>query len=112
MSVSSMNAQALQVFVTFPTRESAEDVAQGLVNERLAACVQILGPVKSIYRWQGQVESADEWLCLIKTSQVVFADVVSFVKSRHPYEVPEIVAVPICAGIPSYLQWLFESLRG
>lgn len=106
-----MNAQALQVFITFPTRESAESVAEGLVANRLAACVQILGPITSVYRWQGQVESASEWLCLIKSSQEAFQDLANFVKSRHSYEVPEIIAVPICDGIPAYLTWLFDSVR-
>jgi len=106
-----MDTQALQVFVTFPTRESAESVAEGLVANHLAACAQILGPIKSVYRWQGQIESASEWLCLIKTSQKAFQDLANFVQSRHPYEVPEIIALPICDGIPAYLNWLFESLR-
>jgi len=105
-----MNDQALQVFVTFPTCESAESIAQGLVANHLAACVQIIGPIKSIYRWQGQIESANEWLCLIKTTREAFEKLRDFIKSHHSYEVPEIVAVPICEGIAAYLQWLRQSV--
>jgi len=107
-----MNDQALQVFVTFPTRESAESVAQGLVLNHLAACVQVVGPIKSVYRWQGEIESADEWLCLIKTTEKAFEKLQDFVKSHHSYEVPEIVAVPICEGMPAYLAWLHQSVSG
>lgn len=106
-----MSQEAIQTFVTFPNRESAESVAKGLVEHHLAACVQILGPIDSVYRWQGQVESAKEWLCLVKTSREAFEKVADFIRQQHPYEVPEIIAVPICKGFPPYMQWLFQSLE-
>jgi len=107
-----MKQEALQVMVTFPSRESAESVAKGLVENRLAACVQILGPIDSIYRWQGQIESAKEWLCLLKTTREAFEKLADFVRKQHPYEVPEIIGVPICEGFPPYMQWLFQSIEG
>ncbi len=107
-----MNQEAIQMFVTFPSRESAESAAKGLVENHLAACVQILGPIDSVYRWQGQVESAKEWLCLVKTSREAFERVADFIQKQHPYEVPEIIGVPICEGFPPYMQWLFRSLEG
>lgn len=103
-----MAGEYLQVFVSFPSRSDAEQLARLLVENRLAGCVQILGPMLSIYRWQGQVESAEEWLCLIKTTTSRYPALEEFVKNHHPYQVPEILAVPIEQGYPPYLQWLGE----
>jgi periplasmic divalent cation tolerance protein len=96
----------LQVFVTFPDRESAARVAQALVEEALAGCVQIVGPVHSVYRWEGKIESADEWLCLIKTAASRYAQLEQRIRQLHSYQVPEIIAVPISAGSSDYLKWL------
>jgi periplasmic divalent cation tolerance protein len=81
-----------------------------LVDRRLVACVQIVGPIESIYRWQGKVETAREWLCLIKTTRAGFRAVAATVETLHPYDTPELVALPIAAGSPRYLEWLTASV--
>ncbi len=97
---------AIQVFTTTASEESAAQIAEALVAARLAACVQILGPITSTYRWQGAVETAREWLCLIKTEQRRYAEVEAAILALHPYDVPEILAVPVTAGHAPYLAWL------
>ncbi len=78
--------------------------------KRLAGCVQIVGPITSTYRWNDGIETADEWLCLIKTSQERYGELERAIRAVHPYDVPEILAVPVVAGSPSYLEWLGESI--
>jgi periplasmic divalent cation tolerance protein len=99
-------AKVLQVHVTVPDRERAESIARALVGERLAACVNILPGIRSIYRWQGEVHADDEVLCLIKTEAERFAALAERVKALHPYDVPEIIAVEIAAGSAEYLAWV------
>jgi len=96
----------LQVTTTTETKEQAQTIAQHLVDAKLAACVQITGPITSIYRWKGKVENAQEWLCLIKTRDDLYNKVEAAIKSKHPYETPEIIAVPIVKGSKEYLSWL------
>jgi periplasmic divalent cation tolerance protein len=79
------------------------------VAERLAACVQVVGPIHSVYRWQGALENATEWLLLVKTTSERFGALRDAVVARHPYDVPEVVAVPIEAGLPEYLGWIAAS---
>jgi periplasmic divalent cation tolerance protein len=98
----------VQVVTTTELQEDARRIADLLVEKCLAACVQIVGPVTSVYRWKGKVESAQEWQCLIKTRQDLLDDVSDAIREIHPYEVPEIVAVPIVAGSRDYLTWLEE----
>ena len=98
----------VQVVTTAERQEDARKIADLLIEKRLAACVQIVGPVTSVYRWQGKVESAQEWQCLIKTRHALFDDVAEAICKVHPYEVPEIIAVPIVAGSRDYLRWLEE----
>ena len=100
----------IQVMTTTETKEQAQKIAQHLVTEKLAACVQILGPINSIYRWKGKVENAQEWLCLIKTQDDLYNKVEAAIKSQHPYETPEIIAVPIIKGSKEYLSWLEDEL--
>ena len=100
----------LQVATTTAQKQDAERIASALVDERLAACVQIVGPITSTYRWQGRVETSQEWLCLIKTSREEYAAVEAAIVKLHPYDVPEIVATPIVAGSRSYLDWLRSEL--
>jgi periplasmic divalent cation tolerance protein len=100
----------IQVTTTTETKEQAEKIAQYLVETRLAACVQISGPITSIYRWKGKVENTQEWLCLIKTRKELFNKVETAIKKLHPYETPEIVAVPIVKGTKEYLRWLDDEL--
>ncbi|MBW2016199.1 MAG: divalent-cation tolerance protein CutA [Deltaproteobacteria bacterium] len=102
----------LQVFVTVEKREEAERIAGRLLEERLAACVQIIGPVRSTYWWRGNIESSEEWLCLLKTREDLYDDLEETVRNIHSYEVPEILALPIVRGNPDYLKWLTEETRG
>jgi periplasmic divalent cation tolerance protein len=94
------------VLTTCPDAESATRIARALVEEGLAACVNILPPVQSIYRWKGTVETASEQLLIIKIAAERFSAVRDRIKDLHSYELPEIIAVPIVAGSPDYLAWL------
>jgi periplasmic divalent cation tolerance protein len=98
--------EALLIVTNLPDRESAERLAGLLVEQRLAACVTILAPCTSVYRWQGAVETANETPLLIKTAAANYEAVEAAIKLQHPYELPEIIAVPIAAGFPAYLNWL------
>ena len=98
----------IQVQITFPTEESAMLAAQKLVRCRLAACAQILGKIRSVYVWKGICESNDEILLLAKTRADLFDRLVEEVRDGHPYECPQIVAVPIVAANADYLAWLDE----
>lgn len=101
-----MTDEYLQVMTTIATQDDAHRIARALVEERLAACVQVIGPLTSIYWWQEAVEEAQEYLCLIKTRRDRFEALAAAIRTLHPYEVPEILAVPVAAGNPSYLAWL------
>lgn len=94
------------VLTTCPDAETAGRIARALVEERLAACVNILPPMRSVYRWKGQVEEASEQLLVIKSVSAQFAALRDRLRALHPYELPEIVAVPILDGLPEYLAWL------
>jgi periplasmic divalent cation tolerance protein len=100
----------LQVLTTVGTEEDAERISVALVERRLAACVQTLGPIASRYRWQGKVETAREWQCLAKTEAARYPQVEAAIKELHPYDEPEIVATPIVAGSAGYLAWVSENL--
>ena len=100
----------LQVTTTTETRQQAQKIAQHLVETKLAACAQIVGPITSIYRWKGKVENAQEWLCMIKTQDDLYNKVEAAIKSQHPYETPEIIAVPIIKGSKEYLSWIEDEL--
>jgi periplasmic divalent cation tolerance protein len=98
--------ESLQVFTTLPDEEQAGRLARELVERRLAACVQVVGPVASTYRWQGSVESAREWLCLLKTTRDRYLELEAALIELHPYDTPEFVAVPVVEGSRRYLDWL------
>jgi periplasmic divalent cation tolerance protein len=100
----------IQVITTTDKKEDAERIARRLVEMRLAACVQIIGPVTSIYRWKGKIETAGECLCLIKSRQENYGAIEGTIRSLHPYEIPEIMAVPVTAGSRDYLDWLRAEL--
>ena len=100
----------IQITTTTETKEQADKISQHLVETKLAACVQILGPITSIYRWKGKVEKAQEWLCLIKTRDNLYAKVEAAIKSVHSYETPEIISVPIIEGSKEYLSWIDKGL--
>jgi periplasmic divalent cation tolerance protein len=99
-------AEFVQVVTAVGSEEDAKRIAAALVEARLAACVQVVGPIKSTYRWQGSVESAVEWLCICKSSRAVYGQLERAIRELHSYEVPEIVALPIVAGSRDYLAWL------
>ncbi len=96
----------VQVVTTIDSRERATGIARLLVERKLAACVQVTGPIFSTYRWKGEVETAEEWLCTIKTKGELYECVEKAIKDAHPYEVPEIVCFPILAGSREYLAWI------
>jgi periplasmic divalent cation tolerance protein len=98
----------LQVTTAAGSRDEAERLAAVLVDRRVAACVQIVGPVRSIFRWQGKLEHAEEWLCLIKTARRCYEAVEAAIREVHSYDCPEIVATPIAAGAAAYLAWIDE----
>ncbi len=96
----------VQVLTTTETKEDAEKIAETLVDKRMAGCVQIIGPITSVYRWKGKVEKAEEWLCQIKTKGELYGEVEETILRMHTYETPEIVSTPIIAGSKEYIQWL------
>jgi periplasmic divalent cation tolerance protein len=99
------------VFVTVPPGEPAERLARSLVDSELAACVNRIGGIRSIYRWKGETHAEGEEMLVIKSSRRLLDLVEKHVKEHHPYEVPEILAVPISCGSAPYLNWLAGSLR-
>jgi periplasmic divalent cation tolerance protein len=104
-------SEALIVFVTVAARADGERIAEALVGEQLAACVNVLGPVRSIYRWQGEICRDDEHLLIIKTTRARYAALEARVKALHSYEVPEVVALPIELGSAQYLAWIGDMTR-
>jgi len=98
------------VLTTAGSEEEARKIAQHLVEHRLAACVNIVPQVESIYRWQGKVESSREWLLVVKSTAVKFAAVRDAIRELHSYDLPECIAISIEEGSPQYLQWLAESV--
>jgi periplasmic divalent cation tolerance protein len=104
-------SHALLVLTNLPDNESATMIAQHLVELGVAACVNILPNVKSVYRWQGKIETAGETTLLIKTTQARYAELEAALTAVHPYEVPEIIAVPIGAALPAYLDWIDQETK-
>ncbi|MGN6664524.1 MAG: divalent-cation tolerance protein CutA [Solirubrobacterales bacterium] len=103
-------ADCIQVLTTAGSEEEAGRIASLLVERRLAACVQVAGPVTSRYRWQGEVEEEREWQCMAKTTRAAYAAVEAAIRELHSYEEPEIIATPILAGSPGYLAWIDENV--
>lgn len=101
----------IQVLTTIDSREKAEMIGRRLLEARLAGCVQIIGPIRSIYWWRNVIEEADEWICLIKTRAELYDVVEEHIRSLHSYEVPEIISIPIYKGYSKYLEWLSNELR-
>ena len=98
--------EPLLVLTNLPDVASAEKLALALIESRAAACVNVLAACRSIYRWQGAVERADEIPLLIKTTRAAYPRVEEVVRAQHPYDVPELIAIPITHGLPAYLVWL------
>ena len=103
--------QALIVFCNAPDAQVAAAIAQALVQRRLAACVNILPAVQSVYQWQGAIEQATEISLLIKTTPARYPELEAALVELHPYDVPEIIALPIAAGLPAYLHWIAAETR-
>lgn len=103
---------AIVILCTVPSAEVAETLAETLVGERLAACVNIAGEIRSIYRWQGKIERDREHLCIMKSTRAAYPALQKRVLALHPYEVPELVVLAVSDGNPLYLAWLRESVGG
>jgi periplasmic divalent cation tolerance protein len=101
-----MPANHLIIFCTCPNKDAAEKIARLLVETNMAACVNILPGITSIYNWEGQIESAQEHLLLIKARTDYYQRIETTIRDLHPYELPEIIAVPIDRGLPEYLNWI------
>ena len=98
------------VIVTTPSKQEAEKIAQRLLDERLIACANIIGPVSSLFRWSGKIERAEEYLMLLKSRKDLFEKLAETVKALHSYEVPEILVLPVVGGSEAYLDWLGSCL--
>ena len=98
----------LLVLTNMPDQDSAQRMAHSLIENRVAACVNILAPCTSVYRWQDKIESAMEVPMLIKTSRAAYKKLETLIRSQHAYELPEIIAVSIDSGLPAYLQWAIQ----
>ena len=101
----------LQVTTAVDNAEDAQAIASAVVGQRLAACVQVIGPIQSTYWWDGDVQVSEEWLCLIKTRADLFDQLSAVVHQVHPYDVPELIATPVVAGGKAYLGWLEGELK-
>ncbi len=101
-------AGIIQIVTTLDSKEAAQTLGRRLVNDRLAACCQVAGPVQSIYRWKGTVEETEEWYCTVKTRSSMYRQVEDAIKKIHPYEVPEIVAFKIDGSLQDYTRWVEE----
>ncbi len=101
----------IQVMTTTETEKEARRIARALVERRLAGCVQVLGPITSTYRREGEDEAAQEWLCLIKSRRDLYPELETAIRELHAYEVPEILALPVVEGDRRYLEWLGGVLR-
>ena len=100
----------VQVLTTAGSEEEAQRLSSALVERRLAACVQVVGPVSSRYRWQGEIEEATEWQCVAKTEARLYPRVEAAIREVHSYDEPEILATPVVAGSAGYLKWVTDCL--
>jgi periplasmic divalent cation tolerance protein len=103
--------QCLLVLTGTSSRGEAQSIADAAVEQRLAAAAQVIGPVKSTYRWKNRIEHAEEWLCLLKTSADLYAEVERAIQALHSYELPGILAIPVAGGSEQYLDWYTQALR-
>ena len=102
--------ECLQVLTTIDSADGAQRLARSIVEARLAACVQVVGPIRSVYRWRGAVQDEQEWQCLAKTTSDRFEALLAHIQDQHPYDVPEVIATPIVAGSAEYLSWVAEQV--
>jgi periplasmic divalent cation tolerance protein len=101
-----MEFKHIVVLITAPDEETGREIARALLAENLAACINITSPIRSIFRWEGEICDDGEVLLIIKTRPELFEQVLRVVKDNHPYEVPEVIALPIVMGLPEYLSWI------
>ena len=101
----------IQVRTAIGSKDDAQKIATSAVSKRLAACAQVIGPITSTYWWQGTMETAEEWLCLLKVREDLYTDLEQDIRANHPYDVPEIIAMPVVAGNASYLAWILGETR-
>lgn len=111
MSIATPGDEVLVCLCACPDPDSARTLGRALVEEHLAACVQVLPGIESIYRWNGAVETAVEILLVVKTTRARFGALQARLVALHPYELPELVALPAVAGLPAYLHWVADSTR-
>jgi periplasmic divalent cation tolerance protein len=104
-------AEYIQVITTTGNKTDAEKIAEVLVEKKLAGCVQIFGPISSVYWWEGKMQRGKEWFCLIKTTRTMYENLESAIRKVHPYKVPEILAIPVVGGSKDYLCWLDSVLE-
>ncbi len=105
-------SEAIAVFITAGSEEEAARIAGALVGESLAGCVNIIRGIRSIYSWQGRIEDETESLLVVKTRRDLFEDICRRVRQLHSYQVPEVIALPVTAGLPEYISWLEDVTRG
>ncbi|MEM3673010.1 MAG: divalent-cation tolerance protein CutA [Candidatus Bathyarchaeia archaeon] len=106
-----MTKTHIVVLVTTSSKEEAEKIANSLLNERLIACANIIGPVHSLFWWTGKIDRAEEYVLLMKSRENLFDELSKRVKTLHSYEVPEIIALPVVKGYKAYMEWLDNSLK-
>lgn len=103
--------KVIVVTTTTAGKDQALQIARSLVESRLAACAQISGPISSVYRWQGEVQSAEEWLCTAKTTAALYSQVEKAIRELHSYQQPEILACDVKAGDEGYIRWVQEEVQ-
>lgn len=106
-----MSNEVLLVLTNLPDRDSARRIADALIENRSAACVNILAECSSVYRWQGKIESASETPLLIKTTRAAYPRLEATIRAHHPYELPEIITVSVDSGFPGYLKWVAQETQ-
>ena len=106
-----MPVETIQVTTTVADRADAERIAASLVAKHLGACVQVSGPIESTFRWKGQIETSQEWVCTVKTRRDAYPAVEKAIRELHSFEQPEIIAVPIVAGSEGYLAWIADNVK-
>ena len=99
------------VITTADSAEAAEQLAMGIVEARVGACAQVVGPIKSVYWWEGAVQSEQEWQVWIKTTTARLEALTAYIQANHSYDVPEVVATPVIGGNPAYLQWVTDETQ-
>jgi periplasmic divalent cation tolerance protein len=101
-------SEHIQVVTTLDEQEAAVTLARAVVGARLVACAQVIGPMTSVYRWQGEVEQATEWSCVMKTTGRRYDALAAWIADHHPYDTPELIVTPITGGAKNYLEWMSE----